>query len=103
MNFDVCSGKALFKDLQVVGVSADAVEKQAKFVESQKITVCACSPTLLPDTQLYPQYPLLSDADGEVRKAYSVGRGLLGLVSARVTFCIDEDGIIRYTVLASYS
>jgi len=75
---DALESKALFKDLQIVGVSPDAVEKQAKFVESQKIT-----------------YPLLSDPDGEVRKAYSVGRGLLGLVSARVTFCIDEDGIIR--------
>jgi len=74
---DALESKSAFKDLQVIGVSPDSIEKQAKFAEAQKLT-----------------YPLLSDADGQVRKAYSVGRGLLGLVSARITFCIDSDGII---------
>jgi len=64
--------------LQVVGISSDPVEKQARFVEKQNLT-----------------YPVLSDSEDEARKAYVVGKGLLGLVNARVTFLIDSDGTVR--------
>jgi len=63
---------------QVVGISADPVEKQKEFVEKQKLT-----------------YPVLSDSKGEARKAYHVGKGLLGLTDARVTFIIDSKGVVR--------
>lgn len=39
---------------------------------------------------------MLSDAKGEAHKAYHVGRGLLGLVEARMTVVIDSKGIVRY-------
>lgn len=42
------------------------------------------------------KYPVLSDVAGEARKAYGVGKGLLGLVNARVTFVIGADGIVQY-------
>ncbi|ESK94990.1 alkyl hydroperoxide reductase thiol specific antioxidant mal allergen [Moniliophthora roreri MCA 2997] len=64
--------------LRVIGLSQDSVEKQKQFVEKQKLT-----------------YPILSDEKGEARKAYHVGRGLMGLTDARVTFIIDSKGIIR--------
>ena len=39
---------------------------------------------------------MLSDANGEVRKAYHVGKGLFGFAeTARVTFFIDSKGIVR--------
>jgi len=39
-------------------------------------------------------YPLLSDTDGAVAKAYDVGR-TWGLFRGRVTYIIDKGGIIR--------
>jgi len=74
---DALETKEHFKNLEVVGISPDSVEKQASFAEKQKIS-----------------YPLLSDAHGNARRVYGVGKGLLGLVSARVTFLIDSDGIV---------
>jgi hypothetical protein len=41
---------------------------------------------------------MLSDESGEARKAYSVGRGLMGLSEGRVTFFIDSEGVVRYVL-----
>lgn len=67
-----------------VGISTDAVDKQARFADSQRF-----------------DYPLLSDTDGRVAEMFSVKRGLLGkfLPVKRTTFVIDTDR----TVLAVIS
>jgi len=59
-----------------VGISADAVAKQAKFADMQKF-----------------DYPLLSDSDGVVATQFGVKRGLLGKLMPvkRTTFVIDTD------------
>ena len=59
-----------------VGISTDAVEKQARFADSQRF-----------------DYPLLSDRDGAVAQTFGVKRGLLGklLPVKRTTFVIDTD------------
>ncbi|MCV7171344.1 peroxiredoxin [Mycobacterium manitobense] len=59
-----------------VGISTDAVTKQAKFADTQRF-----------------DYPLLSDADGAVASAFGVKRGLLGkfMPVKRTTFVIDTD------------
>jgi peroxiredoxin Q/BCP len=59
-----------------VGISTDAVTKQARFADSQRF-----------------DYPLLSDADGAVADSFGVKRGLLGkfLPVKRTTFVIDTD------------
>ncbi|KAI0766414.1 AhpC-TSA-domain-containing protein [Trametes elegans] len=78
---DALADKELFKrtKVDIVGISADPVDKQKEFVEKQKLT-----------------YPVLSDAKGEARKAYHVGKGLFGLAeTARVTFLIDAKGTVR--------
>ncbi|KAJ8501911.1 hypothetical protein ONZ51_g298 [Trametes cubensis] len=78
---DALAEKDLFKrtKVEIVGISSDPVDKQKEFVEKQKLT-----------------YPVLSDAKGEVRKAYHVGKGLFGLAeTARVTFLIDSKGTVR--------
>ncbi|BBY97251.1 peroxiredoxin [Mycolicibacterium fallax] len=61
---------------QRVGISTDAVAKQAKFAEKENF-----------------DYPLLSDADGAVAAAFGVKRGLLGKLMPvkRTTFVIDTD------------
>ena len=71
------------KDTVVLGVSADPVKKQAKFAEKHSLP-----------------FPVLSDADHAVAEAYGVwkpkkfmGREFLGI--HRVTFLIDQQGIIR--------
>jgi peroxiredoxin Q/BCP len=61
---------------QVLGVSMDSVETQAKFAESLKAP-----------------FPLLADADGSVSKAYGVWNE--GGYASRVTFVIDRDGKVR--------
>jgi thioredoxin-dependent peroxiredoxin len=62
-----------------VGISTDAVDKQAKFAEQQKF-----------------DYPLLSDSDGKVATQFGVKRGLLGKLAPvkRTTFVIDVDGTV---------
>ncbi|KAK1230348.1 hypothetical protein PQX77_006558 [Marasmius sp. AFHP31] len=77
---DAISEKDNFKSdkATIIGISADSVEKQKQFVEKQKLT-----------------YPILSDKEGQARKSYNVGRGMLGLTDARVTFVIDEKGVVR--------
>ena len=59
-----------------VGISTDAVEKQAKFADKQSF-----------------DYPLLSDSGGAVAAQFGVKRGLLGKLSPvkRTTFVIDTD------------
>lgn len=59
-----------------VGISTDAVDKQAKFSDSQRF-----------------DYPLLSDTDGKVAEEFGVKRGLLGkfMPVKRTTFVIDTD------------
>ncbi len=59
-----------------VGISADPVDKQARFAEQQQFN-----------------YPLLSDADGVVATQFGVKRGLLGKLMPvkRMTFVIDSD------------
>lgn len=62
-----------------VGISTDAVSKQAKFADSQRF-----------------DYPLLSDRDGTVAEMFGVKRGLLGklLPVKRTTFVIDADSTV---------
>ena len=81
----------------MIGVSPDSVEEQNTFVKNQKLTVS--SPNMqYPAAGLDPrdsQYPVLSDPSGEFRKLYGVGKGLLGLVDARVTYFVDSKGVVR--------
>jgi peroxiredoxin Q/BCP len=57
-----------------VGISMDAVDKQATFAELHGF-----------------DYPLLSDPDGAVATAFGVKRALGFLKVRRVTFVLDED------------
>ncbi|TCD62310.1 hypothetical protein EIP91_007077 [Steccherinum ochraceum] len=78
---DATAEKGLFKKkVNVIAISANPVAEQRKFVEENKLT-----------------YPVLSDAKGEVRKAYHTSKGLLGLTDSRITFVIDARGVVRGT------
>ena len=69
-------------NIQVVGVSYDSVDVLAKFAKKRKIT-----------------FPLLSDPDSKVIKAYGVlndkAAGQRAGIPHPGTFLIDQQGIIR--------
>jgi peroxiredoxin Q/BCP len=69
-----------FGDLEaeVVGVSSDSVRSHQRFVEKHGLP-----------------FVLLSDEGGEVRKLYGVPN-ILGLFPGRVTYVIDEEGVVRH-------
>jgi thioredoxin-dependent peroxiredoxin len=64
---------------QIVGISKDAVEKQASWADKRHF-----------------DYPLLSDPDREVAALYGVKGGLLGISPVkRTTFVIGTDQVVR--------
>lgn len=66
----------------VLGVSTDPIEKNARFAK-----------------KLGLKFKLLSDVDGNVAREYGVlRRGSRSLSAERVTFVIDEDGIVREVI-----
>ena len=71
-----------------VGISADPVDKQARFADQQQFT-----------------YPLLSDAEGVVATQFGVKRGLLGKLMPvkRVTFVIDSDRSVLEVIGSEFS
>lgn len=69
---------------QRIGISADDPDRQLRFDEKHGLG-----------------YPLLSDADGTVARAYGVNREKKGLImkgNRRTTFVIDTDGTILEVV-----
>ncbi len=74
------------ENFQLIGVSADSVEKQLKFSEKNNI-----------------EYPLLADVDKKIIETYGVwgakkfmGKTYDGI--HRTTFIIDENGIIENVI-----
>lgn len=65
----------LARNTQILGVSADSIDSHAEFCDAEGL-----------------KFPLLADVDGSVSKAYG---SWMGFVSARHTFIIDPEGIIR--------
>lgn len=65
------------RQTEVLGISADSVDSHAEFCDSEEL-----------------KFPLLADEDGKVSKAYG---SWLGFRSARHTFIIDPNGILKAT------
>ncbi|WP_266204751.1 peroxiredoxin [Pontibacter kalidii] len=63
---------------EVVGISSDSVESHQKFEETYRLP-----------------FTLLSDRGGQIRKLFGVPRKL-GLLPGRVTYIIDQEGVVRY-------
>jgi peroxiredoxin Q/BCP len=66
---------------QRVGISADRVEKQKRFSDKHSF-----------------DFPLLSDPDKAVARAYGVRRGPGPIPNKRTTFVIGSDGLIKAVV-----
>ena len=65
-------------EAEVIGISLDTVRSRERFVEEHGLP-----------------FVLLSDEGGEVRKLYGVPN-TLGLFPGRVTYVIDEEGVVRH-------
>ena len=66
------------------GISSDDVASHRKFAEKHKLP-----------------YRLLADVGGKVRAQCKVPRGLLGLTEGRVTYILDNTGVVRHSHEAS--
>ena len=65
-------------DADVVGISSDSVESHGAFAHKHDLP-----------------FALLSDEGGKVRKLYGVPN-TLGLFPGRVTYVVDEQGVVRH-------
>jgi thioredoxin-dependent peroxiredoxin len=70
---------------EVIGVSSDTEESHRTFARQHKLS-----------------FLLVSDADGSLRKAFAVPKSM-GLLPGRVTYVIDQDGIIRQIFSAQFA
>lgn len=70
-----------FKDLgaEVIGISSDSELSHQAFTEKHALP-----------------FPLVSDANGRLRKRYAVPRAAFGLLPGRVTYVLDAEGRVRY-------
>ncbi len=69
----------------VIGVSSDSEESHRTFARQYKLS-----------------FPLISDTDGSLRKAFAVPK-TMGLFPGRVTYVIDQTGIIRQIFSAQFA
>lgn len=69
-----------FTDLgaEVIGVSGDSTSSHQKFAQKHQLP-----------------FTLLSDHDKKLRNLFGVPTALFGLIPGRVTYVIDEKGIVR--------
>jgi peroxiredoxin Q/BCP len=65
-------------DAEVIGISSDSVESHRRFASKHDLP-----------------FTLLSDERGKVRKLYGV-QNSFGLFPGRVTYVIDEEGMVRH-------
>jgi peroxiredoxin Q/BCP len=65
-------------DAEVIGISSDSVESHRSFAKKHDLP-----------------FTLLSDERGKVRRLYGVPN-TLGLFPGRVTYVIDEEGMVRH-------
>lgn len=64
---------------KIIGVSSDSSESHARFAGKYDLP-----------------FSLLSDKGGRVRKMYGATGLLMGLIPDRVTYVIDQEGVIRH-------
>lgn len=69
-----------FKDLgaEVIGISSDSIASHEKFTKQYKLP-----------------FLLLSDHEKKLRNLFGVKTSLFGLIPGRVTYVVDQTGIIR--------
>ena len=80
---EACAFRDAYEELtnagaEVVGISSDSVESHRRFAASRGLP-----------------FPIVSDRDGSVRSRYGASSALLFGTTGRVTYLIDEEGVVR--------
>lgn len=78
-----CSFRDAYEDVleagaEVVGVSGDTLEQHKKFAQKHKLP-----------------FTLLADTNNKLRKQFGVPTNLFGLIPGRVTYVIDNQGVVK--------
>ncbi len=71
--------------VEVIGVSGDTEERHRDFIRQHKLS-----------------FPLISDADGSLRKVFAVQK-TMGILPGRVTYVIDKESIVRQIFSAQFA
>jgi peroxiredoxin Q/BCP len=69
----------------VIGVSGDSPARHQTFASSHRLP-----------------FELVSDAEGEARRAFGVPKSL-GILPGRVTYVIDKKGIVRHVFRSQFA
>lgn len=71
---------AVFKDqgVEVIGISTDGLESHQEFTNKHNLP-----------------FLLLTDKDKEIQKKFGVSSSFFGLLSGRITFLIDKNGVVN--------
>ena len=80
---EACAFRDAYEELttagaEVVGISSDSVESHQRFAASRGLP-----------------FPIVSDRDGSVRSRYGANSAVLFGTTGRVTYLIDEEGVVR--------
>ena len=81
---EACSFRDTYQEftdinVKVIGISSDNVASHKKFAEKYNLP-----------------FTLLADTQKEVRKLFGVPSNMMGLIPGRVTYVVDEKGIVIY-------
>ncbi|UTW64677.1 peroxiredoxin [bacterium SCSIO 12741] len=81
---EACSFRDEYHDFQdlgatIYGISNDSPKSHREFIEKHRLP-----------------YSLLCDQGNKLRKLFGVPTGWLGLIPSRVTYIIDEQGVVQY-------
>src|SRR5262245_43943694 len=69
----------------VIGISGDSLDRHRAFAQERKLP-----------------FLLVSDVDGSIRRLFGVPK-TLGLIPGRVTYVIDQEGIVRHVFSSQFS
>lgn len=78
-SFRDASGEFLQAGAVVAGVSSDSSASHRRFADKHRLP-----------------YTLLADEGGKLRRQLGVPKSMLGLVEGRVTYVIDQSGVVRH-------
>lgn len=86
---EACAFRDAYQDFveggaAVIGISGDSQTTHGAFARAQNLP-----------------YSLVSDPDGELRRAFGVPKGL-GFLPGRVTYVIDRQGIVRHVFKSQF-
>ncbi len=78
-SFRDASGEFLQAGAVVAGVSSDSSASHRRFADKHRLP-----------------YTLLADEGGKLRRQLGVPKSMLGLIEGRVTYVIDQSGVVRH-------